>query len=346
MSPAQGQDNEMVVMVVDALTRLLQEVWSSDPTASAATEQAFWQQVHEAGFLDVLLSAQEGGAEVPIPQLMPVLQAAGAHALSLPLMSTVLGRWWLAQHEALDRVSADDKIGFARGRFVDASPLILNEADLITPVDWLLVSVAAPRSNDEPLRETQVILLSGAALEPEQNTVTEGAIIDKKTVAAEDSTHILAALGQSALLTGAAQHAMELTLDYARQRTQFGRSIGRFQAIQGQASEMAEQFFAMDMATRLAFSGWEDRSVRCSRVAMAKLVSSEAAFKIATAAHAVHGAIGMTQEYELQRFTRLLYQWRRACGAEGYWAGILGAEALNAPQEQASALDFILARLA
>src|SRR5690625_7803395 len=104
MSPAQGQDNEMVVMVVDALTRLLQVVWSSDPTASAANKQAFWQQVHEAGFLDVLLSARVGGAEVPILQIMPVLQDVGAYALSLTLMSDVLGRWWLAEHEALDLV--------------------------------------------------------------------------------------------------------------------------------------------------------------------------------------------------------------------------------------------------
>src|SRR5690625_6422091 len=109
---------------------------------------------------------------------MPVLQAVGAHARSLHLMITLLLRWWLAQHEALDRVSDNDKIGFARGRFVDAGPLILNEADLTTPVDWLLVSVAAPRRNDEPLREAQVILLSGAALEPEQNTVPE----DRKSV--------------------------------------------------------------------------------------------------------------------------------------------------------------------
>src|SRR5690625_6154313 len=185
MSPAQGQDNEMVVMVVDALTRLLQEVWSSDPTASAATEQAFWQQVHEAGCIEVVRSAREGGAAVPITQIMPVLQAVGAHALSLPLMSTVLGRWWLAQHEALDRVSANDKIGFARGRFVDAGPLILNEADLTTHVDWLLVSVAAPSRNDEPLREAQDNLFFSATLVHEQNIVNELSILTHTSVAAE-----------------------------------------------------------------------------------------------------------------------------------------------------------------
>src|SRR5690625_8046338 len=100
---------------------------------------------------------------------------------------------------------------------------------------------------------------------------------------------------------------MEFTLEYARQRTQFGLSIGRFQAVQRQLSEMAEQFFAMDMATRLAFSGWRDTSSRLSRVAMAKLVSSEAAFKIATVAHAVHGGIGMPQGYALEGLTGLLY---------------------------------------
>lgn len=349
MSHAQEQGNEMVKLVVDALTRLLQEQWlpllkTTEAHNLETAEQSFWQQLHESGFLDILLSAEAGGAELPFSEIMPVMQVTGAHALSLPFVSTVLGRGWLEQNNALARVGAADRLGFARAQRTEAGRLHINESDLIAAVDWVLIDVPNQQNHDAD-RAIATFLLPIASLEEGQCAIQEAELINKKPVCTSTTTEVLSALGHSALLTGVAQRSMELTLEYARQRTQFGRSIGRFQAIQSQLSEMAEQFFAMDMATRLAFSGWQDTSSRLSRVAMAKLVSSEAAFKIATVAHAVHGAIGMTQEYELQCYTRLLYQWRRAGGAESYWARKLGAEVLNAPQEQASALDFILTRL-
>jgi len=349
MSQAQEQDNEMVGMVVDALSRLLQEQWQPLLKATQAhhldtAEQSFWQQLHESGFLDILLSAEAGGAELPLSEIMPVLQVIGAHALSLPFMSTVLGRRWLEQNSALAQVGAADRLGFARAQRTESGRLHINESDLTAAVDWVLIDVPNQQNHGGD-RAIETFLLPITSLEDGQCAIQGAEPINKKSACTSTTTEVLVALGHSALLTGVAQRAMELTLEYARQRTQFGRSIGRFQAIQGQLSEMAEQYFAMDMATRLAFSGWQDPSNRLSRVAMAKLVSSEAAFKIAAVAHAVHGAIGMTQEYELQCYTRFLYQWRRAGGAESYWARKLGAEVLDAPQEQASALDFILARL-
>src|SRR5690606_17284502 len=54
----------------------------------------------------------------------------------------------------------------------------------------------------------------------------------------------LAAASYAPLLAGAANRVLELTLDYANQRTQFGKNIGRFQAIQNQISVMAERTWA------------------------------------------------------------------------------------------------------
>jgi acyl-CoA dehydrogenase len=68
-------------------------------------------------------------------------------------------------------------------------------------------------------------------------------------------------------------------------------------------------------------------------VAVAKARTSEAAQKVASMAHAIHGAIGFTEEYDLQLYTRRLYSWRRAAGSEGYWHEILG-RALVARQDR------------
>jgi enoyl-CoA hydratase/carnithine racemase len=74
------------------------------------------------------------------------------------------------------------------------------------------------------------------------------------------------------------------------------------------------------------------RVVRLSRAAMAKARTSEAAVLVANHAHALHGAIGVTEEYGLQLFTRRLHEWRMAHGSEAYWNQRIGEELLRARQ--------------
>ncbi|MBU6253213.1 MAG: acyl-CoA dehydrogenase, partial [Alphaproteobacteria bacterium] len=76
------------------------------------------------------------------------------------------------------------------------------------------------------------------------------------------------------------------------------------------------------------------------RAAIAKLGASAAAVEVAAIAHAVHGAMGISAEYDLNLLTRRLNAWRLASGAESYWAGLLGKMRLGAAQ---SSLDFIRA---
>jgi alkylation response protein AidB-like acyl-CoA dehydrogenase len=49
---------------------------------------------------------------------------------------------------------------------------------------------------------------------------------------------------------------------------------------------------------------------------------------VASIAHAVHGAIGVTEEYDLQLFTRRLHEWRMAHGSEAHWNPIIGRSML------------------
>lgn len=51
---------------------------------------------------------------------------------------------------------------------------------------------------------------------------------------------------------------------------------------------------------------------------------SEAALAVAELAHAIHGAIGFTEEYDLQLFTRRLHAWRQTAGSESYWHDVAG----------------------
>jgi len=96
------------------------------------------------------------------------------------------------------------------------------------------------------------------------------------------------------------KRVFDMTMTYANQRVQFGKSISKFQAIQQQLSVMAEHVVAALIATEAAFHGVGAALPRTGACAVAKARTSEAAQLVASIAHGVHGAIGVTKEYDLQ----------------------------------------------
>lgn len=127
---------------------------------------------------------------------------------------------------------------------------------------------------------------------------------------------------------GAMEAVNQLTLEYLKTRNQFGRPIGKFQAIQHQLSVMAELVFASRMAARLGCQG-PVLVPDPLRAALAKARCSEAAPEVAALGHSIHGAIGFTAEFDLQIYTRRLHAWRQAGGSESHWQGVLGEALVN-----------------
>ncbi|GGD87551.1 hypothetical protein GCM10011515_03910 [Tsuneonella deserti] len=145
----------------------------------------------------------------------------------------------------------------------------------------------------------------------------------------------------SAAISGAADHVLVATVDYAGTRVQFGKPIGRQQALQQQLALMAEDCLAVRLSVELAAMG-EARWPATLRTAAAKTVASSAAPRIASVAHAIHGAIGISEEYDLQLHTGRLHQWRLALGSEGRWSRQLGSAVLAS---NLTALDWTRAEL-
>ena len=149
-----------------------------------------------------------------------------------------------------------------------------------------------------------------------------------------------------ARMAGAMERVLEETLRHARDRAQFGRPIGAFQAVQQQVSVLVEETHAAAMAARLAAvagqGGEGCLGLDPLRVAAAKIRLGEAAAEAAAIAHAVCGAMGMTRDAALHRFTGILHEGRIAHGSETYWAERLGRSALQAG---GSGFDFARGRL-
>jgi len=133
----------------------------------------------------------------------------------------------------------------------------------------------------------------------------------------------------AALCVGLAQRLLEMSADYAKQRIQFGRPIAEFQAVQFMLADMASSIYAARMATYHA--AWKcDRGEECAQEAsMAKLLASEAAGRVADLAVQIHGAMGYTKDYAIERMYREARLFRIAEGTSEIQRGIIAKKVLE-----------------
>ncbi|ADG06013.1 acyl-CoA dehydrogenase family protein [Kyrpidia tusciae] len=139
----------------------------------------------------------------------------------------------------------------------------------------------------------------------------------------------LLALSRVALTVGALERMLNMTVEYAQQRAQFGRSIGKFQAVQHQIAEMAAETAAVQALFNRAVYGVDQGEDMMRYASLAKIRIAEAIRVVTAGAHQVHGAIGFTQEYSLHYFSRRAWAYRHEYGNETWWSKILFAEIGN-----------------
>lgn len=161
-----------------------------------------------------------------------------------------------------------------------------------------------------------------AAGEP-RDTLTLRPFKSAKTSWTAERLRAAAALVRAGQMAGALERILMLTVDYARTRKQFGKSIGQFQAIQQQLAVLAGQTASASVAAAHAFRRWAHGDFEMLAAA-AKIRTGEAAGAAISIAHQTHGAIGITYEHELHFATRRLHSWRTEYGRENEWAKRLG----------------------
>jgi len=324
-------------LLLDALETLLKD--KATPAVVRAIEgggsaAALWSALEESGFCDTLVAEAEGGAGLGLAAAFPLVEACGRYALPLPLAQTMVARALLAR--AGER-SPTGAIALACAK---------EDATADIPVSYGAVA-------------TWVLLARGGALQLLDAKAAKKTIVDDRSVDAR-MTWPASALAQprfasdvdlraieaallAAQLAGAMRQVFALTLQYANDRKQFGRSIGKFQAIQHQLSVMAEHTAAAHMAARMAFAT-EAQLPQPLACAVAKARASEATAIVAAGAHAIHAAIGITAEYDLQLYTRRLHAWRAAAGSESYWNARIGRALLAS--SAANVVDFVRQEMA
>jgi alkylation response protein AidB-like acyl-CoA dehydrogenase len=143
----------------------------------------------------------------------------------------------------------------------------------------------------------------------------------------------LAALARAMQMAGAADKVLATTVEYSKQRVQFGRSISTFQAIQHMLAELASCVAATIASAEAASRDADEGGLvdgGSFSIAAAKTQASDFAQRICAISHQSMGAMGFTHEHILHHYTRRLWVWRRDFGSESFWGEKIGAAVAKA----------------
>jgi acyl-CoA dehydrogenase len=143
----------------------------------------------------------------------------------------------------------------------------------------------------------------------------------------ENTLRLHGALARSCQMAGALDYLAAQSVQYANERTQFGKPIGKFQAIQQQLAVLSTQAAAASIAAAHGCAA-ADKGDAAFEIAVAKVRADDASSEATLIAHQVHGAIGFTYEHGLHFATRRLWAWRAEFGSGAEWADWLGRETL------------------
>nr|WP_288555169.1 acyl-CoA dehydrogenase [uncultured Mediterraneibacter sp.] len=111
-------------------------------------------------------------------------------------------------------------------------------------------------------------------------------------------------IGIAAQALGIAEGALDRTVEYVKERKQFGRSIAQFQNTQFQLAEMATSVEAAQLLVYKAAKAKETQKVYSVEAAKAKLFAAQVAMDVTTKAVQLHGGYGYIREYEVERMMR------------------------------------------
>ncbi|WP_454885160.1 acyl-CoA dehydrogenase family protein [Sphingomonas oryzagri] len=316
------------ISLLDPFERLLEDL--SNPAQVRATEAGtgiteLWAGLTDSGFLDAMVPEALGGVGLALRDVGRLVEALGSHATPAPVAETMVARALLT----------------GAGLDTPSGPVVLATAHDGRAPRVSMGCVADHALVDDGMA-LQLVSLNADSRQP--LGVHGSLAADIKIIAPEaqiarplHGLRPVCAVIHSARIAGAASRLLDMTIAYANERGQFGKPVGKLQAIQQQLSLMAEKMVLVRMAARIGYAC--DLLPDPAAAATAKSVASAAAPDIAAIAHAVHGAIGVSEEHDLQLYTRRLHEWRAADGSEGYWTQILG-EARLASEADAT-VDFV-----
>jgi alkylation response protein AidB-like acyl-CoA dehydrogenase len=264
-----------------------------------------WREMSELGWPGIFIDEEHGGQGLGALELVIVQEEMGYALAPSPFFSNAAAglileaagsdeqkqRWLPGAASGEQRGTVGIASNGDSGLVPDADSaafVILMEGDSATLVEAGDAQIETVDTIDSTRRFSRVQANGGEALEGDPCPGLD---------------RVCAALAAEA--TGAAQRALDMAVEYARDRKQFGRPIGAYQAISHRCAQMLLEVEGARSLTY--FAGWaadhEPESLPIA-ASMAKAYASDAGWRVTAASLQIHGGIGFTWEHDLHFFLK------------------------------------------
>lgn len=319
----QFRDAVRSFLVVEAAPERLREYWET-PTGRSPEMR---QKVTDQGVTSLSVPEEFGGLGQNDVDWVQILQEVGYHGLpdslsdaaylAVSILNSLPEEQAAFKKEWLERM-VEGKARMAVGHPVN--PLVHDAeiADLI--LMW---------HNDElhAVKPEQVTTRLNPSIDQSRRLYSvEWTPSDETRVCAADAGAAVwadafnrAALAAAAQLVGLAQCILDQSIDYAAQRKQFGKPVGSFQAVKHHLADVAVEIeFAAPVVHRAAYALSNNHPRRAVSVSHAKLAAGRAARLAARHGIQAHGAMGYTQEADLQMYMKRAWALDAAWGDSAF----------------------------
>lgn len=331
--------------LIAATRSMLDRIDIDTETPAQGMSDALWSALVEAGFTSVDVPAEAGGHGCDTADAIAVLSTVIGSGALVPFIEHAMLAAWLSGTVGQDLGPGTATIGMADAGFVVDESF---EPSRVTGTVRDVVHVSVASSLVILLPETENSGARVATISPAHDGVSVtagtdllGASIGTVTLDSVPATTAdcpvtagdlrqRGALVYAAALAAAAGTVRDRSVHYASERTQFGRPLTKFQAIQQRLASMAASTTMMEIACRRAAAASSTPWAARSATAAAKVVTSLYSHEVAAAGHQIHGAIGFTSEHPLGRSTTALWAWRDRYGTEREWADVIASDILDA----------------
>jgi alkylation response protein AidB-like acyl-CoA dehydrogenase len=270
-----------------------------DADPPGATDSKLWAAMVDQGWTAIAAPESAGGVGLGWVEVAVLLEEVGAHLAPAPILQQIV---------AADALAGDSRAGALLSGELVAAIAWSSRREVVpfAPVADVVVAV----DGDELIAGT----LSGTTAEPAMDRTRvvgwfePSVLADRVVLGGPDAVcrHLdLGATAYAAELLGASQHMLDESVAYAKDRVQFDKPIGSFQAVKHRLADMLVDVEGMRSAVYYAAwclaAGHEDASVAAST---AKAWCSDASKRVMGSALQVHGGIGFTWEHDTHLYLK------------------------------------------
>ena len=325
--------NEQQQLISETLNRLLTDLCTPevvDRSESGTFAENLWQVLTETGLTAAGIGVEAGGSGGDLEDSLLVIREAARFAAPVPLAEHFIAGLLLSeQGQSIE----SGPVTIASGKFIISDGLSLSgTADDVAFARWCTQVVLVAQGPDGlklcrvPASDFDMVQKNSVAGEPRDAISVNTKVAAESAFSVDSQTperiNLMGAALRALMMSGALESVLEMTVQYSLERSQFGRPISKFQAIQQQLAILAGEVAACQMAGHSVVEAFS--TLGELDIAIGKARIGEAVSICTDIAHQVHGAMGYTLEHSLNHRTRRLWSWREEYGNEREWQKLVG----------------------